>query len=237
MISAKVTANTISMRRSPPPASCCGLRYSAKFRFRSAVTFEFCPVQGQNLGALQFREPLRVLRAPDRIRLGRRDGSAAIAQRPASFRAPRRAGRRLPSRIPSRWARSGRHAAASARAIACSTATRIAPPASFRFRYPRPLCRQPQAPEHFVPQFGERQSQNTLPRIEHHIHRPSQACPESRTASRIRRRMRLRSTDPPSTLPTVNPTRGPLPGPDASCAGARRRKKTVMLPVNCRRPF
>src|SRR5271165_4311230 len=40
---------------------------------------------------------------------------------------------------------------------------------------------------------------------------PSHAGHESRTASRIRRRMRLRSTDPPNTLPTVNPIRGPVP--------------------------
>ena len=42
---------------------------------------------------------------------------------------------------------------------------------------------------------------------------------ECRTASRMRRLMRLRSTAPPSTLPTVNPTRGPLP--------ARRRARAA----------
>ena len=41
---------------------------------------------------------------------------------------------------------------------------------------------------------------------------PSQAGGDSRTASRMRRLMRLRSTAPPSTLPTVNPTRGPPAG-------------------------
>jgi len=66
---------------------------------------------------------------------------------------------------------------------------------------------------------------------------PSQAWADNRTASRIRRLMRLRSTAPPSTLPTVNPTRGVLPGPIVSRPPPRRRKKTVMFPVNCRRPL
>src|SRR5208337_2048529 len=48
---------------------------------------------------------------------------------------------------------------------------------------------------------------------------PSHAPHESRTASRIFRLMRLRSTDPPSTLPTVNPTRGPAPA-----SGPSRRR-------------
>jgi hypothetical protein len=63
---------------------------------------------------------------------------------------------------------------------------------------------------------------------------PSISGHEFRTASRIRRRIRLRSTDSPTTLPTVNPTRGPSPWSPAS---TRRRKKTVIFPVNCRRPF
>jgi hypothetical protein len=62
---------------------------------------------------------------------------------------------------------------------------------------------------------------------------PSQAAGDSRTASRIRRLIRLRATAPPSTLPTVNPTRGSVP----AASSGRRRKNTVMLPVNCRRPF
>ena len=48
---------------------------------------------------------------------------------------------------------------------------------------------------------------------------PSHACAEDRTASRMRRLIRLRSTDPPSTLPTVSPTRGPLPA-----SGPSRRR-------------
>src|SRR5271157_2044059 len=44
---------------------------------------------------------------------------------------------------------------------------------------------------------------------------PSHADEESRTASRILRLMRFRSTAPPSTLPTVKPIRGldPASGP------------------------
>ena len=57
-----------------------------------------------------------------------------------------------------------------------------------------------------------------------------------RTASRMRRLMRLRSTEPPSILPTVNPTRSKFPATPTSKAGVRRRKNTVMLPVNWRRP-
>jgi len=48
---------------------------------------------------------------------------------------------------------------------------------------------------------------------------PSHAPHESRTASRIRRRIPLRSTDSPNTLPTVNPTRGPAPA-----SGPQRRR-------------
>ena len=56
---------------------------------------------------------------------------------------------------------------------------------------------------------------------------------EVRTAARMRRLIRLRSTAPPRTLPTVNPTRNE--DPELS-SDARRKKNTVMLPVNWRRP-
>ena len=64
----------------------------------------------------------------------------------------------------------------------------------------------------------------------------STAGHEVRTASRMRRLIRLRSTDPPSTLPTVNPTRSELTLTAPSVSEVRRRKNTVILPVNCRRP-
>jgi len=63
---------------------------------------------------------------------------------------------------------------------------------------------------------------------------PSCAGHELRTASRMRRLMRLRSTAPPRILPTVNPTRSEEP--ESSFDAARRKKNTVMFPVNWRRP-
>ena len=59
---------------------------------------------------------------------------------------------------------------------------------------------------------------------------------EIRTASRIRRLRRLRSTAPPNALPTVNPTRSELPGSVFSAWATRRKKNKVMFPVNCRLP-
>src|SRR4051812_20236824 len=50
-----------------------------------------------------------------------------------------------------------------------------------------------------------------------------------RSASRMRRLIRLRVTAPPSIFPTVSPTRGP--SPDSRC-----KKKTVMLGEKWRRP-
>ncbi len=55
-----------------------------------------------------------------------------------------------------------------------------------------------------------------------------------RTASRILRLIRFRSTEPPNTFPTVKPTLSEQHSPAASVL--RRRKNTVMFPVNCRRP-
>src|SRR4051812_8014722 len=50
-----------------------------------------------------------------------------------------------------------------------------------------------------------------------------------RSASRIRRLIRFRTTALPSTFPTVRPTRGPSPD-------SRSRKKTVILGEKWRRP-
>ena len=53
--------------------------------------------------------------------------------------------------------------------LAGSTATRIAPPASFLFPCPGALCGQPQSACHFAYQFREGHVANALPRIKHHI--------------------------------------------------------------------
>src|SRR4051812_43644305 len=64
-----------------------------------------------------------------------------------------------------------------------------------------------------------------------------------RTASRTRRRIRLRCTDPPSARLTVRPMRGPIiPAAfaallPAALSGERSRKKKVMWGPNWRRPL
>src|ERR1019366_2244898 len=73
MIRAKVTANTINMRRSPP-GSCCGFLYSTKFKFRSRG--ENSPANYPEIRTLVSRS----LAARDRIPRARRDGSAAAAR-------------------------------------------------------------------------------------------------------------------------------------------------------------
>src|ERR1035438_1953993 len=108
MISAKVTANTINMRRSPP-GSCCGFLYSAKFKFRSRD--ENFPANYPGPEALFSRS----LAAPDPIPRARRDGSATAARRPAGLRKQHRGTRPPQSHIASKWERSGRNAAAWAR--------------------------------------------------------------------------------------------------------------------------
>ena len=152
-----------------------------------------------------------IARVADRIPAAQTDDSAAAVPRPASCRAARHDARWLPSRTPSRSARSGRNAAAWATPIACTSATRIAAPASFRFRRLAPVVRPTasRAPLRLI--SSAKGKVRTLFRgLNTTSTGPSQARGESRTASRIRRLMRLRSTAPPSTLPTVNPTRGPL---------------------------
>ena len=56
-----------------------------------------------------------------------------------------------------------------------------------------------------------------------------------RTAARIRRRMRLRITAPPSARPTVSPMRGPASFA-CSCVSILRKKNTLILEEKCRWP-
>ncbi len=56
-----------------------------------------------------------------------------------------------------------------ARQIACTSATRIAVPTSFRFRQSGTLCRQAQSPRNLFHQFRKRQCENALARVEHDV--------------------------------------------------------------------
>src|SRR5208337_1662463 len=115
--------------------------------------------------------------ARDRNPPAQTDDSAPIGQRPASFHAMHREVRPPPSRTPSRWARTGRHAATSAKRIACSNAKRTGSPASFLLPCAGLLCGQLQTAGHFDYQLGKGQAQHALARIEHHVHR-ALACRE-----------------------------------------------------------
>src|ERR1035441_3681674 len=230
MISAKVTANTINMRRSPP-GSCCGFLYSAKFKFRSRV------------------------RIPQRI----------IRRSVPWFHA--RWGHGIESRaregMPPQQPRGSQQASAN-HAVALDSLDRIlragGNEAAGMWQHGRDHSLvAPQYELHRLPHFCSpvrarcaasrkarvtsltNSAKGTLLTLFRGLNTtsmgPSQASTESRTASRIRRLMRLRWTAPPKTLPTVNPTRGVLPAPVACGPLPRRRKNTVMFPVNCRRPL
>ena len=73
MISAKVTANTINMRRSPP-GSCWGFLYSAKFKFRS--TGENLPAQSPGICSLISRSPVARDQIPARAKGWQRSSRA-----------------------------------------------------------------------------------------------------------------------------------------------------------------
>ena len=227
------------MRRSPP-GSCWGLRYSAKFRFRSAVTFQLCSRKGARI-LLRYSPRLRCgrhARRGNRIESSFGEGMAAQQSR-----------RRQQASAHDAMHFDGFHRILRARGDKTAGARQhrrdqplIAPQCELHhllhFRSPtRARCSASRRPRATSSSSSANGRLSTLFRgLNTTSTGPVQACAEWRTASRTRRRMRLRSTDPPSTLPTVKPTRGP---PDtASSAGApRRRKNTVMLPVNCRRPF
>ena len=94
------------------------------------------------------------------------------------------------------------------------------------FRYSRALCGQPQASRatSFTSSQERHRRISLTPELNTISTGPSHAATESLTASRIRRLMRLRSTAPPSTLPTVKPSPGPgdrlistPPGKTLSC--------------------
>ena len=233
------------MRPWPPPGSCCGFLYSAKITFHSVVAAH------RFAGAAKRSRPDLIAAVRGRARYRRhwivaRTGKGLTAQQPRNRKACPAQGAVAFHRLQGVF-RTGGNEPAGVRQH------RRNPPlvtaqgeldGCLHFRFPLAGCPSCASRARSTANCNPRAtscatSANGRPRTDLRglnitSTGPSCAGHELRTASRMRRLMRLRSTAPPRILPTVNPTRSE--GSPSSSDAARRKKNTVMFPVNWRRP-
>ena len=149
----------------------------------------------------------------------------------------------LPWRTPSNWGHSGKRGRAAARSATCKRARSVS-----AIQFISQSCLSRPTDTHFLERpldFAASSAKSAVSADFLGWITTSTPVPAAlrlkRTASRIRRRMRFRSTASPSARGTVNPTRAG-PGPQQArlvCwwAASRRRKNTVMCAEKSRRPL